>query len=58
MGLAGGLTDVIGPFELHGHVGVSMVVGLDSFYDGEGGEVLYKYNGGTVREGKGVVEAC
>lgn len=31
------LTDVVGPFELQGHVCIAVVVGLYSFYDGESG---------------------
>jgi hypothetical protein len=52
------LTDVVGPFELHGYVSIAVVVGLYSFYNGKRSEVLYEYDGGTIGEGKGMVEAC
>jgi hypothetical protein len=57
-GVVGGLTDIVGPFELHGYVSIAVVVGLYSFYHGESGKVLHKYNGGTVGDGNGVVKAC
>lgn len=54
----GWLTDVVWPFQLHGHVSIAVVVGFYSFYDSEGCEVLHEYDGGGVGEGKGVVDAC
>ena len=56
--MAGLLTDVIWPFELHGHVSIAVVVGFYPFYDGEGSKILYEYDGGRVGEGKGVIHAC
>lgn len=56
--VAGWLTYVVGPFKFHRHVRIAVVVGFYSFYDGEGGKILHEYNGGSVGECKGVVEAC
>lgn len=40
-----GLTNVIRPFQLHGNISVSLIVGLHAFHNGQGSEVLDEDDG-------------
>lgn len=56
--MPGQLTNVVGPLQLYRHVRIAMIVSFYAFYDSNGCEILDKHDGGSIRQGQGVIEAC